>query len=859
MSFDDMWTEATRDYAMEDSIRENAMARVAASKVWPFIANALDERDVETRLLLVREPIEREALHSGVTAKAVEDVLRQDWVHLAKAGDDAGQDQDDSDSDDDSDDDDSDDDSDDDDDKDDSDSDDDGDDDSDSDDDSDDDDDSDSDGKPPWLTDKSSARQGAGFPDPVTASTKGDDESWDQYRQRSAEQEYANTPTFDEASDLGPRHKGGGVWHVACPQCGSVVEGYGPGGANSALSAHRSQEHVGTTAGTETTWTGPRPSCDLCKYMDGKDGVPAQYDGRTTMGPWAAMCEKHFKSHGTGLGTGNGQKITGTTASSGSMAGPDSRPGYCDNCGSTNVSMIGDPPARGTGPGGSGRMGDVGYGSKTECKDCGHTTRYSADWKRNAALGFGVPERGIVPGIGEHGEDMHYGQNWADLRPGDRLIGMDGATVHKVEPLTEYGDPSPSAPVGHTYRLHLSHPEHGEWTEDRKGFYPDLAVYRAPKQSSKQSSKTAAVGPDHPMYCPRQARRTPSIPTHNGYPTCIRCGADVAAIHRSINEQQEQDQQFAKDFGDGLSYTRNASKTAAEEQDDDSHHWEPWQYRQNDDEVQDSPNGTMGKPDVATYDEGLTDEKLGNPQTYQQQISRASSRTWDLLLTGKTAGETNVWGSDKDDVGEGFCPDCERPLPFHYDNCPQYPHKQSSKTAAPFGGVTPSDEVTTGASAPYEGGTAVPSSEQLTTKPRQMPSGGGGGGGFDPAAMGAEQPGAPVPGPSQNVVASILRENPDMSLVEARRLAKKVAMDFSNPGAFRSTVPTRDGAITNYLKDQINPPEKKDDGGGPEMPGVPKMPEGPAAAGEAGAAAGGAAEAEGAAGLAARVLPFLAL
>ena len=771
MSFDDMWTEATRDYAMEDSIRENAMARVAASKVWPFIANALDERDVETRLLLVREPIEREALHSGVTAKAVEDVLRQDWVHLAKAGDDAGQDQDDSDSDDDSDDDDSDDDSDDD-DSDDDDKDDDGvpddddsdggktfDPDNDGDDDSSPETDTDKDGGSgvPWS--KSSARQGAGFPDPVTASTKGDDESWDQYRQRSAEQEYANTPTFDEASDLGPRHKGGGVWHVACPQCGSVVEGYGPGGANSALSAHRSQEHVGTTAGTETTWTGPRPSCDLCKYMDGKDGVPAQYDGRTTMGPWAAMCEKHFKSHGTGLGTGNGQKITGTTASSGSMAGPDSRPGYCDNCGSTNVSMIGDPPARGTGPGGSGRMGDVGYGSKTECKDCGHTTRYSADWKRNAALGFGVPERGIVPGIGEHGEDMHYGQNWADLRPGDRLIGMDGATVHKVEPLTEYGDPSPSAPVGHTYRLHLSHPEHGEWTEDRKGFYPDLAVYR--KSKAQQHS--------------------------------------------------EEDQQFAKDFADGLSYTRNASKTAAESQDDDSHKWEPWQYKQNDDETMDTPNGTMGKPDVVTYDEGLTDEKLGNPQTYQQQISRASARTWETLF---------------------------------------------GKTAAPFGGVTPSDEVTTGASAPYEGGTAVPSSEQLTTKPRQMPSGGGGGGGFDPAGMGAEQPGAPAPGPSQNVVASILRENPDMSLVEARRLAKKVAMDFSNPGAFRSTVPTRDGAITNYLKDQINPPEKKDDGGGPEMPGVPKMPEGPAAAGEA---AGGAAEAEGAAGLAARVLPFLAL
>lgn len=782
MSFDDMWTEATRDYALEDSIRENAMARVAASKVWPFIANATDERDVETRLLLVREPIEREALHSGVTAKAVEDVLRQDWVHLAKAGDDAGQDQDDSDSDDDSDDDDSDDD-DDDDDSDDDDKDDDGvdddedsdggstfDPDNDGDDDSSDSGDTDHDGGSgkPWEKSSSkeaSGRSAAGFPS-LTASSKNDDESWDEYRQRMAQEEYANTPTHAEPG-VWPvsHHKGDGLWHSTCPDCGDVLTGWGPGGVASAHSSHVTRVHNGVTAaktaGTETAWTGPRPSCDICKYLDGKDGVPAQYDGRTTMGPWAAMCEKHFKSHGTGLGTGNGQKITGTTASSGSMATPDSRPGYCDNCGSTNVSMIGDPPARGTGAGGAGRMGDPGYGSKTECKDCGHTTRYSADWKRNAALSE-PPERGVVPGIGEHGEDMHYGLGWSDLQPGDRLIGMMGATVHKIEPLTEYGDPSPRAPFGHTYRLHLSHPEQGEWTEDRKGFYPDLAVYRKSKEQ----------------------------------------------------QHAEEDRQFAKDFGDGLSYTRNASKTAKEDQDDDTHKWEPWQYKQTDDEIQDSPNGTMGKPDVVTYDEGLTDEKLGNPQTYQQQISRASSRTWDTLL---------------------------------------------GRTAAPFGGVTPSDEVTTGASAPYEGGTAVPSSEQLTTKPRQMPSGGGGGGGFDPAGMGAEQPGAPAPGPSQSVVASILRENPDMSLVEARRLAKKVAMDFSNPGAFRSTVPTRDGAITNYIKDQINPPEKKDGGDGPEMPGVPKMPEGPAAAGEAGAAAGGAAEAEGAAGLAARVLPFLAL
>lgn len=32
--------------------------------------------------------------------------------------------------------------------------------------------------------------------------------------------------------------------------------------------------------------------------------------------------------------------------------------------------------------------------------------------------------------------------------------------------------------------------------------------------------------------------------------------------------------------------------------------------------------------------------------------------------------KTNVWGTLKADVGEGFCPECERDLPGHYSNCP---------------------------------------------------------------------------------------------------------------------------------------------------------------------------------------------
>lgn len=49
------------------------------------------------------------------------------------------------------------------------------------------------------------------------------------------------------------------------------------------------------------------PNCDFCKV--GGSLVPAEYDGRTQMGPWANMCKGHFKQFGTGLGLGRGQRL----------------------------------------------------------------------------------------------------------------------------------------------------------------------------------------------------------------------------------------------------------------------------------------------------------------------------------------------------------------------------------------------------------------------------------------------------------------------------------------------------------------------------------------------------------------------
>lgn len=51
------------------------------------------------------------------------------------------------------------------------------------------------------------------------------------------------------------------------------------------------------------------PDCDLCK-ASGQDPHPAIVDGKTTVGPWAFMCQAHFDAFGVGLGTGRGQRLT---------------------------------------------------------------------------------------------------------------------------------------------------------------------------------------------------------------------------------------------------------------------------------------------------------------------------------------------------------------------------------------------------------------------------------------------------------------------------------------------------------------------------------------------------------------------
>lgn len=47
-----------------------------------------------------------------------------------------------------------------------------------------------------------------------------------------------------------------------------------------------------------------KPLCDFDKSHGS-----AEYDGATTLGPWAYMCLSCYNKYGTGLGTGRGQKL----------------------------------------------------------------------------------------------------------------------------------------------------------------------------------------------------------------------------------------------------------------------------------------------------------------------------------------------------------------------------------------------------------------------------------------------------------------------------------------------------------------------------------------------------------------------
>jgi hypothetical protein len=53
------------------------------------------------------------------------------------------------------------------------------------------------------------------------------------------------------------------------------------------------------------------PTCDFCRTLLGDGSVPAMYDFKTRMGPWAHGCVDHWHAYRMypTLGTGKGQRL----------------------------------------------------------------------------------------------------------------------------------------------------------------------------------------------------------------------------------------------------------------------------------------------------------------------------------------------------------------------------------------------------------------------------------------------------------------------------------------------------------------------------------------------------------------------
>jgi hypothetical protein len=93
--------------------------------------------------------------------------------------------------------------------------------------------------------------------------------------------------------------------------------------------------------------------------------------------------------------------------------------------------------------------------------------------------------RKVIPGIGDNGEDLHTGMDWHGVQPGDKMVGLDGATVKSVVPTNQYGEPVTHGKWTAHHDVTLSHPDKGEWTEHRRGYRDNLALYRAPAKGKK--------------------------------------------------------------------------------------------------------------------------------------------------------------------------------------------------------------------------------------------------------------------------------------------------------------------------------------------------------------------------------------
>lgn len=600
--YDEMWHEASRDVDRDAEVQRDGMARQAARSVWPFIALANDESDLNVRLALAQDGIAAAADAHGVEARDVVASLSSDW-RLIREANDADQDQDDDDKDqdddgsDDDDDDDSDDDGDQDDDGVDDDSDNDGgstfDPDNDGDDDSSPETDTDNDGGSgkPW--EKSSARQGARFPVPVTkTAVYSYDEAVEIAREHGPIQKKIVSPEYWSGHTIVRKDDGthavysGDAWDEPTEQ--PMLPWHPPTGTPVA--------HVDNDGNVTRI---PSPHTAAFGQFDREDGEESE-----------DHCAECGESGGYGQPGGECEDCMGRNDAMGicPTCTPHSERSDWEN--EHLLDMRKSSARQGAG------FPDAVTGAYDPKND-------PASWQWDQQAHPGGPLKGSPDDLFPNGIPLH-----GDLTP-EQQAWLDGGKKKPKTAMRSYACDS----CGHEYRasnMSIDSAYCPSCGSENISSYPEEGAKTAAADDRKSHLCTDCMGSGKTIdgQCPVcLGKGVLSYTTAaKDEPTCSGCGEQYGTSQGGHWSESGWQCPNCRSASESERFSRHAVEQG-------EHNWKPWQYEepQEGSDVRETPNGMIGEADVVTADEGITDKNLAQPQTYQQQIRSQSAAIWSLL------------------------------------------------------------------------------------------------------------------------------------------------------------------------------------------------------------------------------------
>jgi hypothetical protein len=126
------------------------------------------------------------------------------------------------------------------------------------------------------------------------------------------------------------------------------------------------------------------------------------------------------------------------------------------------------------------------------CEDGGGRRQPVRQKQRMVRTNDGRTERtGKQTGVSNEDGDLHTGVSWGQLRPGDKVIGLDGSIVKTVQPTTGYHNVDTAG--ARKVRVGLTHPERGDFERVEPHWTGDLNIYRLSRRMDGPTERTALM------------------------------------------------------------------------------------------------------------------------------------------------------------------------------------------------------------------------------------------------------------------------------------------------------------------------------------------------------------------------------